>query len=312
MKNKLTFKIILTCLVFNSMIGYCQDAPKEELVIQNKYLTVKLDLTRGGAIKYISKAKEDRNIVNIHDEGRYIQQSYYAGRALDRQDEGQMKSWSPWRWNPIQVGDCYRNRAEILAAETQKNSLYTKCVPMLWDMNNKPAEATMEQWVSIKGKVITVKNRFVSNRTDDLYGENIKSHQELPAVYPISALKNLYSYLGDKPFEKEDLKNIEVVHLEDGFWGRYQNNQVTEHWMAFVDDNNWGMGVYCPISSNFLAGMSGKPGFEAKDGPTSYIAPVKTFAFKKRDVLEYTYYIIIDDLSKIRKEIYKLNKSAKN
>lgn len=40
---------------------------------------------RGGAIYYISRATETRNLVNIHDEGRYIQQAYYAGRDLNRQ-----------------------------------------------------------------------------------------------------------------------------------------------------------------------------------------------------------------------------------
>lgn len=35
-----------------------------------------LDLSRGGAINYISKSGSTRNIVNIHDEGSYIQQSY--------------------------------------------------------------------------------------------------------------------------------------------------------------------------------------------------------------------------------------------
>jgi hypothetical protein len=167
-----------------------------ELVLDNGVLTLKLDLTRGGAIAYVSKAGSTRSLVNIADEGRYIQQSYYAGKALDRKAAGQSPAWSPWSWNPIQVGDAHRNRAKILKYQRTGDSLYVQCVPMLWDMNNKPAEAEMEQWTTVKGNVIQVRNRITCHRTDDRYGDEVENDQELPAVYPISALKNLYSYRG--------------------------------------------------------------------------------------------------------------------
>ena len=304
-----------------SMVVYSQDKPEikelaqelscanrsDEMVLDNGVLTVKLDMTRGGAIKYISESGKTRNIVNIYDEGRYIQQSYYAGKSVDRVSDGQDPSWSPWSWNPIQVGDAFKNRAEILKYSTNENTLYTKCIPMQWDMNNRPAEAIMEQWVSLLGNVIKVRNKLTCHRTDTIYGENIPNHQELPAVYPISSLKNLYSYFGSDPFTGDTLDNPEVEHLEDGFWGTYQGEMVTEHWMAFVDDKKWGMGVYTPISSNFLAGMAGAPGYESTDSHTSYIAPIKTVALKKNDVFEYEYYLIIGELNEIRSEIYKLN-----
>jgi hypothetical protein len=312
-------KHILIVLFMYSMVGCSQeqsekeepelscDNASNEMSVDNGILNVKLDLTRGGAIKYISESGKTRNIVNVHDEGRYIQQSYYAGKSLDRTSDGQHPNWSPWTWNPIQVGDVYRNRAEILECSTSDNTLYTKCIPMQWDMNNKPAEATMEQWVALSGNVIKVRNKLTCYRTDDIYGENTPRSQELPAVYPISALKKLYSYFGTVPFTGDQLDNPIVEHLEDGFWGRYGDEKVTEHWMAFVDDEQWGMGVYTPISSNFLAGMAGAPGFESTDGPTSYIAPLKTVALKKKDVFEYDFYLVIGELDEIRSEIYKLN-----
>ena len=52
-----------------------------EPVIDNGILTLKLDLTRGGAISYLSLSGSDRSVVNIADEGRYIQQSYLLARA---------------------------------------------------------------------------------------------------------------------------------------------------------------------------------------------------------------------------------------
>jgi len=285
------------------------DSENKEMALDNGVLNIKLDLTRGGAINYISTSGTTRNIVNIHDEGRYIQQSYYAGNKLNRIKDGQNPNWSPWPWNPIQVGDSFKNRAEILECSKNENTLYVKCIPMLWDMNNSAAEAIMEQWTTVKGNVIKVRNKLTIKRTDTIYGDNIPSDQELPAVYPISALKNLYAYFGEVPFTNAPLSNPEVEHLEDGFWGRYNEDKVTEHWMAFVDDNKWGIGVYTPITSNFLAGMAGEPGYESTDSQTSYIAPIKTEALSKIAVFEYDYYLVVGNLDEIRSEIYRLNEN---
>ncbi len=102
----------------------------EQLEANNGILTVKFDLTRGGAISWISLSGTDKNLVNIADEGRYIQQSYYAGKSIDRKSDGQSPSWTPWAWNPIQVGDAFGNRAKILDFKQSKDSLYVKCIPM--------------------------------------------------------------------------------------------------------------------------------------------------------------------------------------
>ena len=279
--------------------------------LSNDSLRLKLDLTRGGAIAYISKSDVHRNIVNVHDEGRYIQQSYYGGNIINRQEEGQKKAWSPWSWNPIQVGDCYKNRAEILEYKQKGNTLYVKCIPMLWDMKNKPAEAIMEQWTTLEGNVIKVQNKLTCHRTDTIYGEGKSHNQELPAVYPISALNNLYSYFGDKPFTGEPMNKPKVVNLTSGFWGKYKNDMVTESWMAFVNDDNWGMAVYSPKCTNFLAGMSREPGYEAHDRETSYMAPLNRETFNKNTVYEFDYYLIVGDLNMIRKNVYDLNESIK-
>ena len=280
------------------------NAQPSELTADNGVLKVKLDLTRGGAISYVSLSGSNRSLVNIHDEGRYIQQSYYAGKSVNRQADGQSPAWSPWSWNPIQVGDCYNNRAKILAYKQNGDTLYTKCIPMLWDMNNMPAEAEMEQWTILKGNVIEVHNKLTCHRTDNIYGENIADDQELPAVYPISALKNLYTYLGNSPFTNDSLDNPTVVNLSSGFWGRYTN--VSEHWMAFVDSTKWGLGVYNPNCISFLAGMAGSPGGGVQDGSTSYIAPTKKEILNKNSLFEYDYYIIVGNVNEIRTKVYQL------
>ena len=296
------FLVLLFLLIGGFMYGQTPD----EIGIDNDTLHLKLDLTRGGAIFYISESGTTRNIVNIHDEGRYIQQSYYAGKPINRQAEGQSPSWSPWAWNPIQVGDAYNNRAEILDYSENGNTLYVKCIPMLWDMNNMPAEAEMEQWTTLNGNVLKVRNKLTCLRTDDIYEEYILNHQELPAVYPISALENLYGYFGSTPFTGGAIDNPVTEHLEDGFWGFYSDDMVTENWMAYVDDNQWGIAVYNPLCTNFLAGMAGEPGGEEFDGSTSYISPVKKEILNKNSVYEYEYYLVVGTLDKIRSDIYDI------
>ena len=298
--------IILTCLP--------SAGRKDYLELKNRDICLRQDLTRGGAICYISKRGTDRNIVNINDEGRYIQQSYYAGNSVNRRHEGQAKTWSPWAWNPIQVGDYKGNRAPILEARKKGRTLYVKCIPMQWDMNNKPAEAIMEQWTELKGTVIKVKNRLTCQRTDTIYGEGSINSQEIPAVYPISALYHLYGYFGDAPFSYAKLDTTEVHEIIIGdpnhFWGVY--NHVPEKWMAFTDDNGWGMGVYSPSATSFLAGryMASRKG-EAHEPATSYIAPTMMQKMMKNSVVEYEYYIVVDDIENIRKIIYELHSAEK-
>ncbi len=296
---------IFSFLLFFGRAGAQDIVQPADPVIDNGILILRLDLSRGGAISYISLSGKDRNIVNIADEGRYIQQSYYAGKTIDRKTEGQSPNWSPWSWNPIQVGDAYRNKARILSFRKRKNELYVKCIPMLWDMNNKPAEAEMEQWTILQGHVLKVHNRLTCHRTRDPYGDSAFNDQELPAVYPVSALKNLFSYFGSKPFTKDTISHPAVVNLSSGFWGRYKT--VTEHWMAFTDDRHWGMGIYNPACTEFLAGMAGGPGKEASDASTSYIAPIKKEMLLRNTVYDYEYYVIVGSLEEIRSKVYTLH-----
>lgn len=282
------------------------------LVISGDKIVVKQDLSRGGAICYISRADSDFNIVNIADEGRYIQQSYYGGKVIDRRAQGQGDAWTPWAWNPIQVGDYKRNRARILEAVSNDSSTYVKCVPMLWDMDNEPAQAVMEQWTTLNGHIIHVRNRLVCHRTDSIYGEGYTHDQEIPAVYPISSLCRLYTYNGAEPFTGASVSQLDVVQLVmntdggGGTWGRYDD--ISEKWMAFVDDNGWGLAVYSPSATRFLAGRSDADitGTEYS-GSTSYIAPLRREKLMKNSIVEYEYYLIIDTLDNIRAAVYKIN-----
>lgn len=283
----------------------------DTVTLDNGHIRLKQDMGRGGSICYMSDSKEDRNLVNVYDEGRYIQQSYYAGQRLNRVDEGQSPSWSPWDWNPIQAGNYAGKRARILECVSTDSTLYVKCVPMLWDMNDHEAAAEMEQWTELHGNVAHVKCKITCHRGNDVYGSaGVPHDQEIPAVYPISELEHLYTYVGDNPFKEEALKEFPVIQLESGFWGKYDgksNPNPSEKWMAFTDDNQWGLAVYSPSAQRFLAGRYGGPGGDALSASTEYIAPLRTEALTPNSVMEYDYYLILDTLPAIRQAVYNLN-----
>lgn len=77
--------------------------------------------------------------------------------------------------------------------------------------------------------------------------------------------------------------------------------------MAYTDSSKWGMAVYNSRCTEFLAGISGKPGCESNDGSTSYIAPIKKEILYKNSIFEYDYYIIIGSLEEIRDKVYRLH-----
>lgn len=299
-------KIALLFMVAVPFVAGAQNLVK----ISNGKLTLCQDLDRGGSISHVYVGESKRNLVNIYDEGRYIQQSYYAGNRVDRKKDGQSSSWSPWTWNPIQGGNYAHVGAKIKECQQTDTSIYIKAVPMLWDMADKEADAVMEQWTELKGNVVKVRNRITVNHIDEIYQPWGKNDQEIPAVYPISSLKNLYVYLGNEPWKNKPVKSVPVKELSKdfkSFWGSYPD--VPEKWMAFTDDSGFGMGVYSPKAQRFLAGRyTPDTAGEEYSEATSYIAPLMTAHIRPGDVIEYEYYLLLGTIPEMRKKVYELVK----
>ena len=268
-------------------------AIEKQLRLDNGVLRVGMDLARsGGAITYLSLSGQDRNLINNFDRGRQVQQSYYAGQALDRKAQGQSPNWSPWPWNPIQVGDAYGNSAHVQAAQVKDGVAYVKTVPLLWDMKNEPAECAMEQWVNLTSNTLHVRNRLTIHRTDKRWTEVAPRDQELPAVYTIGDLPHLFTYIGDQPFKNRPLTEIVNDPSKPWPWSRWE---TPEHWAASVDDRGWGVGVVNHNCTVFAGGFVGdrKHGGKTSDSQTGYIAPMRQEALGKDATYEYEYDMIV-------------------
>ncbi len=265
--------------------------------IENEHLRVGIDTNSGAAISWISEKgpRINKNLVNTFDRGRYIQQSYYAGEVLSRREEGQSFHWSPFPWNPIQSGDFFKNQPVVMDMENTQEVLYTRTRPLLWDMDNEFAQAYMEQWISLEGNQIVYTARMTRFVADERWG--VKPHlQELPALYLIADLHNFYSYTGDHPW------TFQLNPLETGkIWEDWTTH---ESWVAAVDDQLWGVGVYLPGISHFKGGLYLRPYGHSKSDQTSYISPQIKLALQPNDVFEYRCYFIVGRLNEIQHAVY--------
>ena len=66
--------------------------------LDNGAIRIGVDRSRGAAIGFLALSSDRRNLLNHHDEGRFIQQSYYGD------PDGSMWEKKPWVYNPVQGG----------------------------------------------------------------------------------------------------------------------------------------------------------------------------------------------------------------
>lgn len=262
--------------------------------IENGTLRVGIDLTKGATITWLSSDKHAGNMVNLYDPGRLIQQSYYAGKPLDRKAEGQSPpsspfNWSPWTWNPIQGGGVSSWARTSEFSRTDNETLYAVTVPKLWDMPDEEAAATIRQWTSFEPgmpNVVVVTCEFESKRTPgDRWGPAVPRHQELPALYFIRKLSNVMSYLGKGQWRDE-------VQPPGPPWGKCDPPLKT---VALVNEDGYGVAVFSPGSTepwNFgphLTGLSDDPYGE----PCMHLAPIAKVAFEPRATYRYRYWMML-------------------
>ena len=193
-----------TCFIVLSLLISINIAHDFELddtfrYIENNNIRLGIDMDRGGAIGYLSAASNNINVINIHDMGREVQLSFYAGPTPF------CASWngSPWPWNPIGAGDNHGNKGKILSLESTNTSFHIITRPLQWPCNNVQCNCTFERFITLNGQRADVKAILHNNRTDHKdYG---KYGQELPAVYSIGKLYQLWTYNGSTPWTKAPL-----------------------------------------------------------------------------------------------------------
>lgn len=303
-----------------------REVPDENVYIESGGYKIGVNLLWGGALDYLEDLDSDVeavkidgrvyvdsnaserygkiavnknvNLINRHDTGRLVQQSYYGTFEYDCGYYGENR----WNYNPVQGGNQYNDASKIVDLVCAENYIYIKCRPLDWA---KPAEnitpSYMEATYSIENGCVGVSCRFV-----DFSGyPSIVTTQELPAFYCVEPLNRFVYYSGDKPWTGD--KNLSYEN-ELIFWpdAGYPNFASTENWAAFIGefDDSFGIGLYIPHNANFLAGVYDRKKTTEKDPSvslsTSYIAAVKWVEFESYKPMEYSYYLTTGDTDEIR------------
>lgn len=289
--NRLCVPAMVAVLCFGLLATL---ASAETLTLDNGTVKVGVDREKGASITWLSWRSQSRNAVNIADPGRLIQQSYYAGKSLDRKADGQHKAWSPWTWNPIQGGGV-GSWSRVTKLEKKADELSSETIPKLWDMPNEEAAAVMRQSTAFEPgmpNVVVVTCEFESRREEgDRWGPAVPRHQELPACYFTRCFGTFKSYVGDGNWRDES-------QPPGPPWGRATPPRKA---MACFDAAGQGIAVFSPVSTgpwNF--GPHGQGGSaDPQAGPCVHIAPIATVKLDPLAVLHYRYWLVVGTASDI-------------
>ena len=259
------------------------------LLLDNGTAQVGINRAKGAAITWLSWRAYPKNMVNSHDPGRLIQQSYYAGKGIDRQAEGQNPHWSPWRWNPIQGGGVSSWARVNAFKRLDAFTLYSETVPKLWDMPDEEAAALMRQWTGFEPMMpnaIVVRCEFVCKRDEnDRWGPAWLTPQEIPACYFTRNFEKVKSYLGDGKWREES-------QPPGPPWGKVEPPRKA---LAMFNAQGQGVAVFSPVASgkwNF-----GPVGKTANDdplgGPCMHVAPIDRVKLGPKSTYRFRYWLVV-------------------
>jgi arylsulfatase A-like enzyme len=286
---------------------------ENRLSIGDGKIKVGIDRDKGGAISWLSSSGYPKNMVNIADPGRLIQQSYYAGQRIDRTADGQRKSWSPWAWNPVQgggVGAAGGSGTWAVATkfERRAETLYSETVPKLWDMVDEDADALMRQWTALQpqmtGVVVVQCEIETARKPNDRWATALNNPQEIPACYFTRNFSDIRSYLGNGKWKQE-------IHSPGPPWGKTTPPMKA---MALFERGGQGVAIFSPAAKshwNFGPHAGGQSSDPAA-GPCMHIAPIDRAALKHRSTYRYRYWLVVGSEPEIAERLDSLRKLAWN
>jgi hypothetical protein len=288
--------LLLACVLLNL------PAKAELLTLDNGTVKVGIDGARGAAITWLSWTNYPKNAVNHADPGRLIQQSYYAGKVLDRTADGQSKSWSPWSWNPIQGGGVSSWARVLVMERLPEGTLHGETVPKLWDMPNEEAAARMRQWTGFEPampEVVVVSCELLSQRSpDDRWGPALPRHQEIPACYFTRNFSQPKTYLGAGGWKVES-------QPPGPPWGHAEPPRKA---MAFFNAEGQGVAIFSPasIASWNFGPHGGGASEDPAAGPCMHVAPLDRVSLGPKSQYRFRYWLVVGTEAKIAARLDEL------
>lgn len=300
-------------LIDNITVEDHQLISRSTYYLENDRFKVGIKLGWGGGINYIEDktcaVKSLTNLINSHDTGRLVQQSYYGTAGNEEYQPGTSFN-TKWTYNPVQGGDQFGNASRLIDLKISDNSVYIKAQPQDWSLDGKLTPSYMENTYTLNEDTIKVENRFT-----DFSGWDHPFHgQELPAFYTVSYLSRFTWYDGTDPWTDDKLSYNDDLN----FWGdaqyvkqcnKYLKIGNTETWCAWTNpDSDFGIGLYVPNVDVLKAGRyKFNNSKSASDDATNYVAPVNTMKMTSYESIVYGYLITTGSVDEIR-AVFKNNK----
>lgn len=270
----------------------------------------------GWTICYLSdthcEIEKVTSLVNMHDSGRLIQQSYY-GTPTAQGDfvPGKVNS-DAWPYNPVQAGDQANHGSRLIDLVIGDRSVYVKVQPMDWGQVGWYCPAYMENTYVVGDDTVRVDNRYVEfSNYENPYGA-----QELPAFYTIGYFNEFFWYDGDKgwtdaPLSSEtDLEMIWTATEHTGTFDCPVKIGNTETWGALYSRaDEYGIGMYVP-NVDKLSAMTYEPADPSKSPkgePCAYMKGERAIRLVSYVPLEYSYLITCGSIDEIR-AVFRQNK----
>lgn len=277
--------------------------------VESERYRLGLSLKWGGTIAYLKDSecpiKQIKSLINNHDSGRLVQQSYYGTAKAQKDFTPGRVGNEDWMYNPVQAGDYGNNGSRIVDVVFGYQSFYIKVQPMDWGQVGWFAPAYMENVYTVTDDYVRVDNRY----TDFGYYDNPWGGQEIPAFYTLSWFNEYVWYDGDTPWTGDALSyntDIEMVwtqteHLPN--FGAYTKVDNTETWCAvFSREDNYGIGLYVPNVDYRSVGIY-MPGDRTKNNSansTTYMGASNRMRIVSGSALEYSYLITTGSVDEIR------------
>ena len=268
-----------------------EEASGTWVYLDNGTIRIGVDKSRGSAIGYLALSKDKRNLLNHQDEGRFIQQSYYGD------PDGSKWGGKPWVYTPVQGGSYKGEDSRTLDFQMNPQKIIAKVEPLRWASAKSCPEAIMQEWITLDGAVAKIRMRL------DYTGPTQKAnaHQEMPAMFVDYALPHLM-------FEK-DGKLVKHKPVDLGTDLKPEQIGYTGNWLAYVDDNHFGIGIHTPGTDKAVTYRHRGNGSTGPDGSAcSYVAPIRQFQLTKGLVVDYEFFLTIGTLEEIRARFEKLRK----
>ena len=273
--------------------------------LENDRFKLGIQMLWGGTVSYLEDKRGQvdglTNLVNRHDTGRLIQQSYYGTGYIEGVYDPGAAFGTAWKYNPVQGGDQFGNGGRLIDYRLTDDSVYVKSQPCDWAQNAARLPFYTENTYTLENDRICVDNRAV-----DFSGyTHTYESQELPAVYLVSYLDTFTCYNGDAPWTGDALS----VYPDLDFWGprgtqiAYFKEGNTETWCAWYSrDDDFGFGLYVPEVDSLGGGryLEDVRSKSDVDESTSAVSPGNIMRMTSYEPIAFSYMITTGSVEEIR------------